>query len=299
VVTRFEGKVAIVTGSGQGIGQGLAVYLADHGAHVVTNSRSSTNSDGTTTASDTAAQIEQSGGRATAVFADVGTMAGCSKVVDAAMEITGRVDILINNAGWSGPVRPVGELTGDEWTETLNVNLTSQFGCCHFAVPAMLDAGWGRVVNVSSNVGLFGLGQMTPYAAAKAGSLGLTFALAHECAGTGITVNALLPTSSTIRTERSRAERQLRTGHTVTPSALRSPEAIAPLVGYLCSNVSDGISGQVFYAAGGQITHYSWPPPARTLLKPGGHWTMDELEAALPSYFGTVRAALPPPAPLS
>src|SRR5207248_1726721 len=147
-----------------------------------------------------------------------------------------------------------------EWDAVLDTNLKSQFACIHFALPLMRRTGWGRIINVGSNVGLFGLSSFSAYGAAKGGALGLTFSMAVELRGSGITVNCLLPSSETIRLERSRAERMARTGFVEVPSARRTPEAIAPVVAYLASDAAAGISGQVVYSAAGVITLYSWPP---------------------------------------
>jgi 3-oxoacyl-[acyl-carrier protein] reductase len=287
-----------VTGSGQSIGRAIAMLMAAEGAVLVTNSRSAMNSDGTPTAADTVKDIESAGGTAVSVFADVGTTDGCRRVVEAALDTYGALDILVNNAGGGAAVKPATEMSDDEWHGAIGTNLTSQFACSRAAIPWMQRAGWGRIVNIGSNVGLFGMAHMAAYAAAKAGCMGLTFALAHELAGTGITVNCVLPTSSTVRNERSRAERERRTGHVVPGSPWRTPEAVAPVVTYVSSDAAGGITGQVIYAAGGQVTRYSWPPPARTILT-RGHWTLDDLDDIFPRYFGDDLSAVAAPKPLS
>ncbi|MGE0383183.1 MAG: SDR family NAD(P)-dependent oxidoreductase [Gammaproteobacteria bacterium] len=287
---RLDGRVAVVTGSGQSIGRAIAMLMAAEGARVVVNSRREANPDDTPTARDTLAQIQAAGGTATAVFADVGTAAGCDAVIGTALDTYGRIDILVNNAGGGGVTQLI-DTSDEEWNRVIGGNLNSQFWCSRRAARAMLAQGWGRIVNVGSNVGLYGMPGMSAYAAAKAGSMGFTFALAQELAGTGITVNELLPTASTLRNERSRAERERRTGHVTVASPLRTPEAIAPLAVYLCTESAANISGQVLYAAGGQITHYGWPPAARTIVKTA-HWTLDELDTQFQRYFGS---HFPPP----
>jgi 3-oxoacyl-[acyl-carrier protein] reductase len=281
---RLDGRVAVVTGSGQSIGRAIALLLAREGAAVVVNSRRERNTDDTPTARDTLAAIRDAGGTATAVFADVGTARGCEAIIGAAVGEYGRVDILVNNAG-GGRVKAMVDTTDDEWAEDLAGNLTSQFRCARLAVPGMSERGWGRIINIGSSVGVFGMPSMTSYAASKAGVIGFTLALAQELEGAGITCNYVLPSATTVRNDRTRAERERQTGHVASGSPWRTPEAVAPLVVHLCSDAAGRCNGQVIYVAGGQITRYVWPPQAMTMVKPG-HWTLDELDELLPRYFG-------------
>src|SRR5688572_13100331 len=154
---RFKGKVAIVTGSGQSIGRAIAQLLAKEGARVVVNSRSEQSRDGTPTAGDTANEIKKEGGEAIAVFADASRMEGARKLVDAAAETYGKVDILVNNAGFPQAYKGIDELSEQEWDDILTGNLKSQYACIHFAAPLMKRNGSGRILNISSPIGLYGL----------------------------------------------------------------------------------------------------------------------------------------------
>ena len=236
----LEGKTAVVTGSGQGIGRAVAHLLAAQGAAVIVNSRSAQSPDNTTTAADVTEEILASGGRARAVFADAGTMRGAGELIEAALESFGSVDILVNNAGVY-PAARVEDMTEQTWDTVMNVNLKSTYATCHYAIPHMRSKGFGRVVNMISRAGLAGLASMTAYAASKAGVTGFTFALAKEVADAGITVNCVAPSAATERPERTAAERRARTGHTsfAAPSA-RTAEQIAPMVAYLVGDQGVG-----------------------------------------------------------
>ena len=285
---KFSGKTAVVTGSGQSIGRSIAHLLASEGASVVVNSRSETSRDQTPTAADTAREIAAAGGRAIPVFADMGTMEGAKAVIDAAVREFGGVDILVNNAGGSHQIANIDEIPEQSWDTVCATNLKSQYACIHYALPHMKKKGWGRIVNISSSVGLLGLAQMTPYAAAKAGTLGLTFALAHETLASGITVNVVLPSAFTTRSDRDRAAREAKTGLSVPRSPERVPEAVAPLVAHLATEEAAGMTGQVFAVSGGRITLHVWPPSKLVLFKPT-RWSLDELSAQFPVTFGKSR----------
>lgn len=289
---RLDGRVAVVTGSGQSIGRAVAELLALEGASVVVNSRTETSPDDTPTAADTVRDISAQGGRATAVFADVATMEGAQQAVEAAVTTFGRLDILVNNAGGGGVLSTIEALAEPDWDAVILANLKSQYACTHFAVPHLVKGGGGRIVNVGSIVGLLGMSQMTAYAAAKGGVLGLTMALAHELASSGITVNCVLPSAATDRNNRTRTEREALTGVVVPLTPDRVPEAVAPLIAFLATDAAEQISGQVFDIAAGRITQYLWPPVTRTLFKPG-RWTLAELENEFPSCFGT--SSMPAP----
>ena len=293
----LDGKVALVTGSGQSIGRAIALLLAEEGAAVVVNSRSASSRDDTPTAADTEAEIVKAGGQAHAVFADVGTMDGAAALVDGAIETFGRLDILVNNAGFGATVTIENMGEGD-WDSVLDTNLKGTYATAHFAVPHMrAQGGGGRIINIISRVGLAGTPSMTAYTAAKAGAMGFTLALSKELFDDGITVNCVAPTANTVRAQRTATERYAMTGRVIPSSPNRTPDHIAPLVAHLAGDAAATVTGQIFYAAAGEITLYAAPTPQRTIFKQG-KWTLDELEALFPTAFGAnLRAAdspLPP-----
>jgi NAD(P)-dependent dehydrogenase (short-subunit alcohol dehydrogenase family) len=287
-VASLRGRTAVVTGSGQGIGREIALLLAEEGAAVITNSRSPENTDGTPTAIDTADAITEAGRAAHAVCADVGTMDGASQLINAALEHYGSADIIVNSAGVY-PSVPVEEMSEETWDHVIAVNLTGSFAMAHLALPHMRAKGWGRIINLISRAGLAGAPGLGAYSAAKAGVTGLSFALAKEQQDAGITVNCVAPSATTERVRRTAAERQAHTG--LVAVAPRSPADIAPLVVYLAGEEAADITGQIFYASGGEITLYAAPTPSRTLIKQG-RWELGELAQTFPEAFA---ARLRPP----
>jgi len=183
----LKGKTAIVTGGGRGIGRAIARKLAGEGAAVLVASRSSKEIDAV------AAEIQQVGGRAKAVAADVSKEAGCEKIVRATREAFGATDILVNNAGILGPVAPTEGTTPQQWDEVLAINLTSAFLMSRLVVPEMYERGSGVILNISSVAAKAAYPMNSAYAAAKAGLLGLTRTLAAEGARKGVRVNAIAP----------------------------------------------------------------------------------------------------------
>ena len=288
----LAGKAAIVTGSGQGIGRAIAMLLASEGARVVTNSRSP-QSDGGTAATTAQEIIAAGAGQATAVFADASTMAGAKALVDGCVAAYGRVDVLINNAGQGLQATPFEEMTEEQWDRDIAINLKSHFCCNRLVAPLMRAQGWGRIVNTSSMVVVNGTPGLSAYGAAKAGVIALTVAMARELADTGVTVNCIMPTATTPRSERSRAQRWAVTGAAYGNSPNRTPEHVAPLAGFLASDAAAGITGQVFRAVAGHVTLFGGMAPQHSLTKQG-RWTVEELARELPQTFGATLAPLPP-----
>ncbi|MEE9240958.1 MAG: 3-oxoacyl-ACP reductase family protein [bacterium] len=183
----LQGRTALVTGASRGIGRACAVALAKEGATVAVNFRAREKEAG-----ETCALIESGGGKAFPVRADVSEADEVETMMEAIRAGAGPVAILVNNAGIAIP-RPVDELTEADFDEAIKVNLKSAFLVTQAALPAMREAGWGRIVNISSNAAYTG-GSVGPhYAASKAGMNGLTRGYASRLAGEGITVNAVAP----------------------------------------------------------------------------------------------------------
>jgi NAD(P)-dependent dehydrogenase (short-subunit alcohol dehydrogenase family) len=181
------GRVAIVTGASKGIGRAVSRAFAREGAAVVCAARSASLIE------ETVELIRADGGRSLPVVADVSTEDGARLVVERGSEAFGHVDCLINNAGDSGPTKPVQGYPLDEWQYTIDSCLTSSYLCARFAVPAMIKAGRGAIVNISSMAGRRGLAYRIGYCSAKAGQVGMTYGLAVELGRHNITVNAVLP----------------------------------------------------------------------------------------------------------
>ena len=183
----LNGRVAIVTGASKGIGRAASRAFAKEGAAVVCAARSAALLE------DTAALVREDGGRVIGVVADLSTEDGAQLVVERAVQAFGHVDCLINNAGDSGPTKPVQEYPLDEWRYTIDSCLTSSYLCVRFAVPAMIGAGRGAIVNIASMAGRRGMPYRIGYCSAKAGQIGMTYGLALELGRHNITVNAVLP----------------------------------------------------------------------------------------------------------
>jgi len=186
-VALLTDRVAIITGASKGIGRVMSERFARDGAKVVCAARSAA------LVEDTAARIRAAGGDAVAVVADAGVEAGAKAIVDAAVQRFGRVDTLVNNAGDGGPTKAVQDYTTDDWFYTINSCLTSAYLCARFAVPAMIAAGRGAIVNIASMAGRRGLAYRVGYCSAKAGQIGMTYGLALELGRHNITVNAIAP----------------------------------------------------------------------------------------------------------
>jgi 3-oxoacyl-[acyl-carrier protein] reductase len=183
---RLKDKVAIVTGAGRGIGEGIALCFAEEGAKVVVNSLSEPN------AKRTVETIRSKGGQAALVVGNVASRDVAQRMADVAVQEFGTVDILVNNAGIARP-QPLDEIRKEDWDELIAVNLTSAFLATQAVLPFMRKQKWGRIINISSVAAQTG-GVVGPhYAASKAGLIGLTHSYASLLAKEGITANAIAP----------------------------------------------------------------------------------------------------------
>ncbi len=245
----LAGRVAIVTGAGQGMGRAVARALAARGAKVVVNDRIAESAEAA------AAELRDAGGDAIALVADVVDRVAVQRMVAGTMESYGGVQILINNAGILRPTKVI-DIPEEEWDQVIAVNLKGTFLCSQAVLPAMRAAGWGRIVNFSStagkNVSTVGGAH---YTAAKAGVLGFTRHLAKEVAADGITVNAVCP--GLIDTEMVRAtidDAKLAAYAASFPiSRVGLPEEVAELVAFLASDRAAYITGASLDINGGDL----------------------------------------------
>ncbi len=240
----LAGKVALVTGAGRGIGLATTLALARRGANLAVNDVDPS------AAEEAALRIQATRAQAVACPADVADSAQVDRMVEGLLARFGRLDILVNNAGIGGRGHTLLENTLDEWNRTIAVDLTGVFLCCRAAVPHMIAAGSGKIVNVSSVFGLSGAAGSTAYSAAKAGVIGFTKALARELAPRHINVNAVAP--GLIDTAMSRARGTIETmrGNVLWPR-IGQPEDVAEVIAFLVSSGADFITGQVISPNGG------------------------------------------------
>jgi len=255
---QLEGKVALITGASKGIGRVMSRLFAKEGAAVVCAARSRD------LVEETAGLIKSDGGRAVAVTGDAATEADVRKMVAAGVTAFGKLDVLVNNAGDGGPTKRVQEYTTDDWFYTINSCLTSSYMCTRFAVPEMIRAGGGVIVNITSTAGRRGLPYRIGYCSAKAGQVGMTYGLALELSPLNIRVNAIAPGA----VEGDRIDRVIAGQAEVRGVAVedmrrsfveRSPlkrmttaEDIATLAVYLCSDAAKNLSGQCISVTAGE-----------------------------------------------
>ena len=259
---RLEGKTAIITGAAQGIGKAIAFEFAAEGAGMLV---ADIQGDKVT---KVAAEVEQRGREAVAERVDVTQPDQVESMVQRALDVFGRVDILVNDAGGSGNegIMPIEDVSEEAWNAMVDLNLKSVFLCCRAVAPHMRRQGYGRIVNISSSAARGAFGGLTttgirlPYAAAKSGVLGLTYQLAKDLAQDGINVNAVLP--GFILTEQGARirERYEALSQETQREAVRGiplgrpglPEEVAKAVSFLASDDASYVVGAVLEVTGGK-----------------------------------------------
>lgn len=316
---RLEGRAAIVTGAGRGIGRSLALLLAEEGASVVVNDLGGA-VDGTGTSASPAEQvvkeIRSAGGKAVASYSSVAEFDSAARIVQSAIDNFGRIDILCHVAGILRD-RMVFNMTEEEWDGVLQVHLYGAFNTVRHVIPHMISQRYGRIVLFSSGSGLGSSGQAN-YSAAKEGMVGFTRALARELAPYNVTVNAVYPGAATRMTATvPDSTRQLRQQQQTAaaasqraapagmaaqgppiqgPEEARAPENNAPKVVYLCSEAGGAITGQVIGTSGWVMSLYS-PRHVTKSIHKNGRWTLDELDQLIPISLGAGLVNPVPPQP--
>ena len=287
-MTRLNGRVAIVTGAGRGIGRSVALLLAQCGAAVVVNDLGAA-LDGSGADSGPAQQvvneIAEAGGKAVANGADVSDYAAAEGLIRDAIERFGRLDVVVNVAGILRD-RMVFNMAEQEWDDVIRVHLKGAFNTTKFA-----SAHWrslreetaqNRIINFTSVSGLHGAPGQPNYAAAKMGIVGLTYSSANALGKYGVTVNAISPGAATRMTE-SVPEGRRRARSAADDE--RSPDNVAPIVAYLASEQSGWLTGRIIHASGYEVALYSNPQPLIRLIGTGP-WDPDALAAQVETSFG-------------
>jgi 3-oxoacyl-[acyl-carrier protein] reductase len=286
---RLGGKVAIVTGGGRGIGREEVLLLVREGAKVVVNDLGTTpEGDGTDTsvAQSLVDEIRLTGGDAVANSDSVATMQGGKRIVEAAIDSFGRLDILINNAGITR-ARPIYEMTEDEWDTIQHVNLKGVFTTVRHAAPLMMRQQAGVIINTSSASGLGHL-HMANYAAAKEGVVGFTRSIARDLGAFGIRCNAVRPMAATRMSTPENVATMLKSQRELGIPAVGSewlgknvggmkPEQVAALVVWLATDQARNVNGRTFMVSRQEIGLYSEPESTRTAFHPEG-WTLESLD---------------------
>lgn len=292
---RLEGKNAVVTGAGRGIGREIALALAAQGAKVAVNDpgvgRDGTGSS-TSPADEVVQIIKERGGVAVANYESVVDHAAAEKIIKACVDNFGRIDILCNLAGIARE-RMVFNLPEEDWDAVIGVHLKGTFNCTKFACIQMREQKGGRIVNTTSEAWRGTVGQAN-YAAAKGGIVSFTRSVAREMAKYGVTCNAICPgaaTRMTLSDEVKEGFRKRYEAGLITKERLDlmlnmpGPEFVPPIVVYLATDEAGFISGKVFGCGGGLITLYSEPEPIKSISKDyakEGPWTLDELMKIVP-----------------
>ena len=263
----LEGRVAVVTGAGRGIGRAIALCLADEGAKVVVNDIG-VSLGGEGTDEDPAAlvckEIVGRGAEAMANRDRVDDFDGAGRIISAAVDTFGQIDILVNNAGIVRD-RTLVKMDEADYDAVVAVHQKGTFNTARHAAPLMKEAGYGRIVNITSSAGLRGNFGQTNYGAAKAAIMGMTFVWAVELARYGITVNAMAPAGATRMTQGLNDD-------AAEAPADQDPALNAPLVAYLASEAAADVNGQVFGRTGFGYTVFQTPRQVATMWQEGG-WT--------------------------
>ncbi|PKN81698.1 MAG: 3-hydroxyacyl-CoA dehydrogenase [Chloroflexi bacterium HGW-Chloroflexi-9] len=309
----LDGKVAVVTGSGRGIGRGVAMMFAAEGAKVVVVDPG-VNVDGSGhdagPAQQVADEITAAGGTAVANFDSVAELAGGENMIKQAIDTWGRLDIVVNVAG-NLRDRMLFNMTKEEWDSVVAVHLKGHYNTIKPASVIMRQQRYGRIINFSSTSGIIGNTGQFNYGAAKSAIAGLTRVIAKDLGRYGVTCNAIAPGAATRMTQSvPEASRQLRaaagiqTGGTAAPvqqsvyAGLREPEFVAPMVAYLASDDAWDINGYIFNVSGGTVSVAHHPVASRTVFKPG-LWELSELDDAVQNVLmKDINNPAPPPADL-
>jgi NAD(P)-dependent dehydrogenase (short-subunit alcohol dehydrogenase family) len=294
----LEGKSAIVTGAGRGIGRGVAMALAAEGAAVVVNDLGgSVDGQGGDAgpSDDVVAEIKAAGGVAQSNGADISDHRQAEDLVRQAIDSYGKLDILVNVAGILRE-RMIFNMTEQEWDDVIRVHLKGTYNTTHFAsIHWRQTRAGGRLINFSSTAGINGSAGQPNYAAAKAGLIGFTKSCANALARYGVTSNAIAPGASTRMTDRGLTSAEAtREGDAPSESdggGERDPGNVAPVVVYLCSDEAANVSGRVVGASGYQITLYSEITMERQMFN-DGPWDIDDLFERAPN---TIFAGLEAP----
>jgi NAD(P)-dependent dehydrogenase (short-subunit alcohol dehydrogenase family) len=293
----LQDRVAIVTGAGRGLGRAHALELARYGARVVVNDlgveRDGTGG-GSAPADEVVAEIRAAGGQAIANGDDVADWADAGRLIAAATETWGRLDILVNNAGFLRD-RMFANASEDEWDAVMRVHLKGHFAPARHAAAWWRDAHKrgeaidARIINTTSGAGLQGSVGQGAYSAAKGGIASLTLVQAAELGRYGVTANAIAPAARTRMTEDAFADMMK------APAAgfdAMAPENVSPLVAWLASTQSKGITGRVFEVAGGAISVADGWRPGPSIDR-GARWDARELDAAMRDLLSQAVAPAP------
>jgi NAD(P)-dependent dehydrogenase (short-subunit alcohol dehydrogenase family) len=262
---RFDGRVAVITGAGRGLGRAHALLLASRGARVIVNDPGvSRTGDGIDAgpAEAVVAEIRAAGGQAFVSIASVSTPEGGQAIIDAALNHFGRIDILVHNAGISRRV-PFREATQDDFDAVLDVHLRGAFHVARPAFPLMCDAGYGRIVLTGSIAGLYGERNVTGYCVGKAGLIGLANILALEGSAEGVTCNLIIPAAVT----------RLAEGRDTSGFPPMEPDLVAPAVAWLCHEDCT-MSGEMLISLAGRLAK-AFVAETPGVYRPA--WTIDDV----------------------